>query len=174
MTTTRTRAGEMPSNARSTCASGLAPLGGLALRPGKTTSFGAASGSPTGTASAATSASLKNDRQAGERSSFQDPYVPRSASRSSPPAIVVPPRATRLAARRLVHVLRELVPHPAHGDEVVAVAAELAADGGDMDVHRAVRDDGVRPADGVEQVVAREDAALPGDEMAQELELGRR
>src|SRR3954471_11278057 len=67
----------------------------------------------------------------------------------------------------------ELIPEAADGLDLVRALAELAADGGDVDVDRAVEDVGVAAEGGVEEVVAGEDAARLAREELEDSELGR-
>src|SRR3954447_18697529 len=80
-------------------------------------------------------------------------------------------RALRLRVRRR---FLEAVADAADGVDEPVGAAELFADGGDVDVDGAVGDEDVGTHGLVYELVAREDAAAGGDEGGQELELGER
>src|SRR4051794_31602166 len=95
------------------------------------------------------------------------------ASRDLPPSSIFhPPSSFCLRSRRRRRRIPELIPEASDRLDLVRPLAQLAADGGDVDVDRAVEDVGVAAEGGVDDVVAREDpAGLTGKEV-EDSELG--
>src|SRR5689334_13799312 len=81
-------------------------------------------------------------------------------------------RQSGLILSRRGRGVAEFIAEAADGLDLVGALAELSADGGDVDVDRAVEDVGVAAEGGVDDVVAGEDAAGLAREELEDAKLG--